>query len=426
MLGGARTTGAALLCGLLLSACGSSEENEGGPCSAGEQQTCVCTDGTMGTQTCNADGTLGSCACGVMPMSGGSAGVVGSGGTTPIGGAGGVPPGSGGTPPVSGGAPGTGGSTMMLPGGAGTCNDEPPAGAMQAPDPPPYSGGACPTLTPGTTFNTIASSGIDRQFLLVVPENPEPGETFPVIFLWHWLNADAMSFYERADAQNAATQQRFIAVIPNGIDSIPANWPWLTTSNTERDFIFFDDMLACVSEQYPVNKNCVSSAGVSDGALWTSQLAGGRGQYLSSIIVLSGGVDINIAIGQVRPYMSPAHKMPAVVLWGGPTDVCIILQFEQASRNLEAGLTADGHFLIECIHDCGHSEPPLEPPPGQTKFGMLWDFVREHPYWLQDGGSPYNETGLPASFPDWGANGMGNAIPRGTGGTGCDGPGCAL
>lgn len=322
-------------------------------------------------------------------------------------------------------AGGSGGMTMSL--AAGTCDDDPPPGAPEAPDPPGYSGGACPTLVPGDQLNIISSSGIDREFLLVVPEDPQPGETFPVIFLWHWLGGDAFDFYSRADAQNAVNQQRFIAVIPNGIGTNPvANWPWFDGYGDDvyqAEFVFFDDLLSCVAEQFAVNKNCVSSAGVSDGALWTSQLMGGRGEYLSSIIVLSGGVDANIVLGNVRPYAPSPHVMPAIVLWGGPTDNCIVLPFEQASLNLEAGLAADGHFIIECIHDCGHAEPPFEGPAGQTKFAALWNFVREHPYWLPDGDSPYLDEGLPDGFPYWCGIGAGSAVPR-TEGTECGGPGC--
>jgi predicted esterase len=308
-----------------------------------------------------------------------------------------------------------------------TCRDAVPAGAEQAPEPPEYSGGTCPVLTTGTTLNLIATGGMDREFMVVVPSKIASDEQLPVIFMWHWLNASAMSFYEQADVQNAVDEGRFIAVLPNGIGSLPANWPWSTITAPEvmeAEFVFFDDMLACVSQQFPVNKNCVASAGVSDGALWTSQLAGGRGEYLSSIVVLSGGVDSDFGIGKIRPWTPAAHKMPAIVLWGGPDDVCIVLQFEEASMNLEAALEADGHFMIECVHDCGHGVPPIEATGGRTQFAVLWDFVNEHPYWLGPGESPYLETGLPEAFPDWCAIGVGNATPRMGDGMDCSGPGC--
>lgn len=167
--------------------------------------------------------------------------------------------------------------------------------------------------------------------------------------------------------------------------SVLSNWRgWFASapeSVEDEEFVFFDDMLSCVSAQFPVNKNCVSSAGVSDGALWTSQLIGGRGKYLSSAIVLSGGVNNpdDATDAAIKPYIpSTEHVMPAIVLWGGPNDKFII-DFEPATKALEQHMQDEGHFIVECEHDCGHDEPPFDPPPGKSKFAAFWDFVNDHP-----------------------------------------------
>ncbi|HVU04847.1 MAG TPA: hypothetical protein VHE30_24015 [Polyangiaceae bacterium] len=314
----------------------------------------------------------------------------------------------------------------------GKCSDAPPAGATLAPDPRPYTGGSCPTLTTGADAEShITSSGKDRSFMLIVPDEIRSGESLPLVFLWHWLNASAKSFYDRAFVKDAVNQQRFIAVLPESIGTLISDWRgWFNlspTSEADRDeeFAFFDDMLTCVSEQFPVNRNCVSSAGVSDGALWTSQLVGGRGEYLASAIVLSGGVggpdDPDPSGNLLRDYPGAegAHRPPAIVLWGGPNDSFLGLMFQPATKALEQHLTEDGHFIVECQHNCGHDEPPFDAPPGKTKFAAFWDFVNDHPYWLAPGTSPYLETGkLPTTFPDWCGIGPGSATER-------EGGGCA-
>jgi hypothetical protein len=121
----------------------------------------------------------------------------------------------------------------------------------------------------------------------------------------------------------------------------------------------------------------VSSIGVSAGALFTDQLAQARSNRLASFISLSGGVGDTI----IKPWTGTGtHKLPAVVLWGGdgPPNMdgnkdilgCagIGMDFSVASRDLEAGLEQDGHFFVECKHNCGHVEPPLEAPPGESKY----------------------------------------------------------
>jgi len=291
-----------------------------------------------------------------------------------------------------------------------SCSDVPPDGAAAPPAAKAYSGGTCPTLVPGT--NTIASVPGERQFILVVPTDLSESESLPVTFLWHWLGADASDFLEKGAVQEAVDQYRFIAVIPESKDDTQFKWPYSSLDSDarlEQEFEFFDDMLACVSEQFAVNESCVSSVGVSAGALFTAQLAGGRGEYLSSILVLSGGVGGNL----IKGWKPAAHKMPAMVLWGGPDDNCFgVMNFVETSHNLEQELTTDGHFLMECVHNCGHAEPPMETEGSTTKFGALWEFVLHHPYWLDDGASPYSSGGIPASIPEWCSIGMGTATPR--------------
>lgn len=339
--------------------------------------------------------SVGSGASASASASGTTATSTGAGGQGGAGGAGGSATGTG----------GSGGGSILK----ASCSDEPPPGATLAPAPPAYSGGECPALVPGK--NPFMSSGNSREFMLVVPADLDPNEKLPVIFLWHWLGGSADDFFEKGQVQAAADMQRFIAVIPEAKGDLNFKWPFdstVTDARVEEEFVFFDDMLSCVSAKYSVNKECVSSAGVSAGALFTGQLAGGRGQYLSSILSLSGGVG-----GVVRPWKQPEHKMPAMVLWGGPTDQCFfVMNFENASKQLEKDLASGGHFFLECVHNCGHAEPPLPPPEGMTNFAALWQFTFDHPYWLKAGESPYNGSGVTPLLPEWCGIGAASATPR--------------
>jgi hypothetical protein len=175
-------------------------------------------------------------------------------------------------------------------------------------------------------------------------------------------------------------------------------------------------MLACVTQQVPhVNTACISSAGVSAGALFTSQLAPALSDVIANMLVLSGGV----GGGFVQPMPPPKRALPAIVLWGGPSDVCAVINFSVTTANLEDDLDAIGSFFVECEHNCGHSQPPFTAPAGMTEYAGFWDFIYQHPMWLPPGASPYKTSGLPASFPTWcSAAGKGTAVER----TGTCGP----
>ncbi len=110
--------------------------------------------------------------------------------------------------------------------------------------------------------------------------------------------------------------------------------------------------------------------------------------------------------------------MPVVVLWGGPDDICVVLHFQPATKELEKDLVAENHFIVECEHNCGHAVPPLPVVEGGISLDMMWNFVKDHPYWLPPGESPYQRTGLPDGWPSWCAIGAGNAVERTGGGCG--------
>jgi hypothetical protein len=279
-----------------------------------------------------------------------------------------------------------------------SCHDAPPAG-FTPPTLPTYAG-TCPTLglTPsdaGATGvppeNDIMSSGNMRQFKLVTPSDLGLNEKVPVVFLWFWLGANAQDFVSTADVIDAAQQQRFIAIVPeaklSGTSSAYTfKWPFSaldTQANLEAEFTFADDMLACVKEQFPnnVNSSCISSAGVSAGALFTDQFAPARSNYVASFLSLSGGVSgalspcLDGLPTCLKPWTKPTRNLPGMVLWGGMCDQCVVLAFEPASQNLETALIGEDSFFVECEHNCEHAQPPFTAPSGLTQYAAFWDFV---------------------------------------------------
>jgi hypothetical protein len=215
----------------------------------------------------------------------------------------------------------------------------------------------------------------------------------------------------------------------SGSSAYTFKWPFSaidSQTSLDQELVFFDDMLACVAQQFPDNANesCISSAGVSAGALFTDQLVQGRSDVLASFLSLSGGVagSRNACAGLpvcLKPWTKPAQDVPSIVLWGGMCDQCVVIDFEPASQNLEDVLTSEGSFFVECVHNCEHAQPPFDAPSGLTVYAAFWDFVYDHPKWLPAGRSPYETRGLPSSFPSWcSARGKGTAVER----TGTCGP----
>ncbi len=259
--------------------------------------------------------------------------------------------------------------------------------------------------------NTIMSGGAAREFVLVLPTDYDGSSPLPGTFIWHWLAGNANDL--ASPMQEAANNWNFIGIVPEKKGDVQFTWPATALDSEPRfqeELTFFDDMYACVTAQYNLRLGCVGTIGVSAGALWTAQLGWARSEYLSSMIVLSGGTG-----GGARLWGGAQHRLPAMVLWGGPTDNFII-NFEALSLDLEQNLAANGHFVVECIHNCGHGVPPPEPGQGtnaiEGAIDAIVSFALEHPYWLSPGESPWNATGLPTGTPSFCAIGVGNAVPR--------------
>jgi hypothetical protein len=296
---------------------------------------------------------------------------------------------------------------------ANTCLGDPPSGG---PDPLPWPvyAGTCPTFVPAPANNSLVSSGANREFKIALPASMSATEKLPVVFVWHWLGGSAEDAYSALELQAAVDKHRFIAVIPNNKGDLLLKWPFSildSQGRVDEEFQFFDDMLGCVALAYPnVLRHCVSSLGVSAGALFTDQLAAARANRLASFVSVSGGVGTT-----ARPWGKPARKLPGIVLWGGPNDDYQgLYDFNKGSLDLEDALVGQGNFFVECVHNCGHAVPPFEAPSGGTRYDVFWSFVFDHPFWLAPGSSTY-KGGLPAVFPSWCGVGKGGAVPRADG-----------
>jgi hypothetical protein len=199
----------------------------------------------------------------------------------------------------------------------------------------------------------------------------------------------------------------FIAVLPDDLKGADGkkvyrfDWPFAETWGAPKELAFFDDLLACVDHELQIDHRRVYGVGVSAGGLWVTYLSTtSHVQWLAAVESLSGGLGEEPVLFKMEFKPQP-NKFAALVLWGGPTD-WLGLSFEQASKKYRDALRADGHFVMECVHDKGHAMPPITPPSdGTTKFKPLWEFMLDHPYGLPAGASPYLKTGLPPDMPSW-------------------------
>jgi predicted esterase len=285
---------------------------------------------------------------------------------------------------------------------------------------PTYSGAECPPLVSGPTRDTslnagFMTGGVGRDFRLLVPSDYDPNKQYPLVFAWHWLAGTSAQLIREGEIESAIDQWQFIVVAfdrrvnEEGGNSYAFVWPFVEavggfgaegTDAAELEYTFFDDTLACVTEQFNVDPTRIYGLGVSAGALWLTHLLNTpRVDHFAAIEIVSGGL-ANLNDAWRMDFEPRAHRFPTFVLWGGESDR-LGINFHDASQRLRDALLDFGHFVTTCTHDAGHDLPPITAPEGQTRFRMLWRFFTDHPYGLDPGDSPYLRDGLPEEFEAW-------------------------
>ncbi len=265
--------------------------------------------------------------------------------------------------------------------GAGSDGAGSDGGASDGADPatpwpaaPPAYDGQCPTFTTGA--QQFESGGHSRTVRVYLPSTPV--ESPAVLFVWHALGANATLFANLFSAQKTADERGAIVVVPESCCNPQAEWDPVADSQ------LFDDMMSCLLESHDADPTRVYTTGFSAGGLWSTWLTMHRGDSLAAGVIFSGGVTTWL------PYVTPAARVPVVLVDGGPFDLYGgFVNFHTMTAELAEKLTADGHLVIHCVHSGGHVIPP-----GADAWG--YPFLFAHTFGVD---SPYDE--LDGTWPSY-------------------------
>jgi len=122
---------------------------------------------------------------------------------------------------------------------------------------------------------TIDVGGVEREYILHVPDNLPPGEDVPVVIALHFLGCTASSFEVLTQFSDKADMEGFIAVYPQGISN---SWnaggccdP--AASSGVDDIGFISALIDTLIEEQPVDPEKVFIVGFSNGGIMAYTLA---------------------------------------------------------------------------------------------------------------------------------------------------------
>ena len=250
---------------------------------------------------------------------------------------------------------------------------------------------SCPTIQVGA--NSMVSAKQERQFEVMLPAGATPTAKLPVVFLFHGVGGSRQGILDDSGFPDLLKTDDFILVAPDsarkdGKKIRDLDWRFTAESfdMDNADLVFFDDLLSCLDETWPVDSSRVYVTGMSGGGLVSAFLAANRSENIAAAAPMSGGY--------FHAWPDLKNKMPAMVGWGGPTDQSHQQDFHDFSTKLVASLKEAGHSpLVICEHDKGHKWPAGITP-------AIWAFLSE--FTLGGKEAPYKAgDALPALFPSY-------------------------
>ncbi|MEO6238615.1 MAG: hypothetical protein ABIQ52_16595 [Vicinamibacterales bacterium] len=195
--------------------------------------------------------------------------------------------------------------------------------------------------------------GIARDYEVIVPSGYTPARTWPIAFVYHGAgqNEAIAKSYGLQDAAGAADSSLF--VFPQGMNYSTYGVGW-DDSATGYDIIFFDNMLASLTEGYCIDVGRVFVAGFSWGCDQATALICARGDRLRAVSAASCTDEFRNA-SDYRTYQScPVQNSAAI-------------RFTHDSSGGDSGypipLFSTTSALYRLFNSCSNSSTPTSPSP---------------------------------------------------------------
>jgi polyhydroxybutyrate depolymerase len=151
---------------------------------------------------------------------------------------------------------------------------------------------------------TIDVNGVERSYIIHVPENLPDGQNVPVIIALHYLGSTAAQFESYTSLSLKADYEGFITVYPQGIGN---SWnagmccdP--AASQDVDDISFISNLIDTLIEEYPVDPGKVYLTGFSNGAIMCHALAHILSDKIAGIAAVGGLLAMDVD--------PPTHPVP--------------------------------------------------------------------------------------------------------------------
>jgi len=145
------------------------------------------------------------------------------------------------------------------------------------------------TFFRGLRDECFEHNGVERCWILYVPERTDETQSVPLIFDLHGLERTAQQQYNMTDMDRIARENNAIIVYPQGFGN---SWNFRACCDPAReegidDFGFIRTLAQQMIEDFPIDSNRIYSTGWSNGCAMSQALANEESDLITAIACMS-------------------------------------------------------------------------------------------------------------------------------------------
>lgn len=163
------------------------------------------------------------------------------------------------------------------------------ATAPVLPEPEPLSD----IIVTGTLSLSLNHKGLNRSYVLYVPEGYDGSEEVPLVFNFHGYTSNATEQMQYGDFRDIAKREGFIIAHPEGLElngSTHWNVGGWTLGSTADDIGYTEAMIQQISTDYNIDQKRIYSTGMSNGGFFSFELACQLSHKIAAIASVTGSM----------------------------------------------------------------------------------------------------------------------------------------
>jgi polyhydroxybutyrate depolymerase len=158
---------------------------------------------------------------------------------------------------------------------------------------------------------TIMHDGLEREYILYIPESYSGDEASPLLCNFHALGSNAQQQMAFGDFRPIADRDGFLVTHPQGTEIEFGDRGWNIGPSDADDVGFIAAMIASIADEYNIDRERVYATGMSIGGFFSHHLANLLSDDIAAIASVSGSMTqymVDVA--------EPVHPTPVIQIHG--------------------------------------------------------------------------------------------------------------